>query len=889
MAAFLVQVLISIVLSVAQRIIAQTLASDTPAQSVRGYQVNTTDTQVLVPVVYGHHRVGVNYVDMGLKGNDNKYLHMIGVMCEGEINGIVQKSGVDQIFINDKIYTDYTGYFTYKFYSGSATQGICTDYSNVNLDWDSALRYTAYLYCRLTYNADMFQNRPELNIEIEGLKVYNPATAVTEYSNNPALCIRDFMTRSSRRGGMGIAAARIDDDFIIAAAAYCTAKGWTCDIVLYDDKPAIEHLRDLLSSMRGNLILSGSKYKLTYQDLDYESPVMDITEDDIVQNNGRSSLTITQPSIFDTPNAVKMTFYNAEKDYLADEYVFADSDAIAADGDYREKEITLPATTGLSNVQKMANYFLEKLRVNKTADMIIGSKGMALEPLDLIRLTHSRPGWTNKIMRVQQPAISQNGEVGLQVTEEDAIFYDDIYNVVEHDFHDTTLPSPSAAVSGVINVIQTEEQYYYRERNFTRWKIDFDPPLETEYPWFDHADIWIKIGDAGTWRFMTTATTDFTLDPVEEGETYYCRIVAVSIWGSKQAVADAIIISKKIAGYSAVPDNVTGFTAMAHGDSVTLRANKLSTPDIVGYEVRMGAAWDGGLPIAFNETPNFRLSGIRPSPTSAPHTFWIKAKNNAGIYSATAASVQVTVFYPANYSDKNTWAWDFATFVISTITFTFAAGTTVTASADCIAQGVAVGMMIYNSSDDDASDAKLITDISSDGLTITLDEAYAGTAGAGKTGTAIPGTFINAEHESYSGEDALKCSHTAGVLTGTWLSPVYDLGSVKTVRVWGDFRIDLSSGATTWKALLPAATPWKNVLVKGKPWYELLQPAQAGQLSATLKWGTTTALGNESDGLELFSMEISARYVQIFVTIIDPNSGTNVHLKELNMVAAYWQ
>jgi hypothetical protein len=72
--------------------------------------------------------------------------------------------------------------------------------------------------------------------------------------------------------------------------------------------------------------------------------------------------------------------------------------------------------------------------------------------------------------------------------------------------------------------------------------------------------------------------------------------------------------------------------------------------------------------------------------------------------------------------------------VVPALTFTFAASTTVTASADCRA-AVSVGEYIYNSTDDNNSYAQVISAISANGLTITLARAYTGTAGAGKVAT----------------------------------------------------------------------------------------------------------------------------------------------------------
>jgi len=75
--------------------------------------------------------------------------------------------------------------------------------------------------------------------------------------------------------------------------------------------------------------------------------------------------------------------------------------------------------------------------------------------------------------------------------------------------------------------------------------------------------------------------------------------------------------------------------------------------------------------------------------------------------------------------------------VVATITFTFAATTTVTASGNANNYGVYVGQSIYNSTDDTSASAVKITAISTNGLTITLESAYAGTTGVGKTGTLV--------------------------------------------------------------------------------------------------------------------------------------------------------
>jgi hypothetical protein len=151
------------------------------------------------------------------------------------------------------------------------------------------------------------------------------------------------------------------------------------------------------------------------------------------------------------------------------------------------------------------------------------------------------------------------------------------------------------------------------------------------------------------------------------------------------------------------------------------------------------------------------------------------------------------------------------------------------------------------------------------------------------------GTHTNTEHETYDSSDALKCSHTSDVLTGTWLSPEYDLGSTKTVRIWGDFVTAFESSGGTWASLFPGTAVWSSRISATTKWYELLSPAYAGILRAKLYWGTTSgSLTESTEKLEILAPEITARYVQVEITIIDPELASNIHLKTLNMVAAYW-
>lgn len=773
-----------------------------------GQKVNTCDSERTLPIVYGKARIGINRVYCGTSGSENQYLHIIGTICEGPVNGIATSGGVPQIWLNDKLYTEYGANVHYEFFTGTATQSVCSTLHSAIPSWNDPLHYTCYIYLRLEFDQDKFQSLPDVTVLVEGLKVYNASTAVTEYSNNPAWCLWDFLTRPTQRGGMGIDSGRLDTTTWTDAASYCTTKEWTCNLALTGDSDASEYISDILATFRGCLLYSMTEFLLKYRDMNYESSVMSITEDDLVSQ----SLTITQPDVFNTPNAIEISYINDDKRYNQDTYVYADQDAITSDGgDYRPNKLTMLGLLGETVTQKMAYYWLERLRQNKTASMSGAQRLLALDPMDLVTLTHSRYGWDDKYFRVTETSCSPDGNIAVQLIEEDLDFYDDVYNLTDRTWHDTYLCGPDTAIPSVYNVSLTEELYDYRGRTFTRLKLDFDPPPVSEYPFFDYAEVWVRVGAGGDWKYMTRATTDYMLDPVQEGEEYGFKLVGVSIFGTKQTENEAYALTHTVLGKTEVPSSIPSFSVVVAGDTVTIRATALTEADIAGYELRMGAAWDGGLFCGFNETPNFRFVGVRPG----THTFWLAAKGNNGYYSATPASATAIVYYPPGYADiatYGTWAWDY------------------------------------------------------DGI----------------------GTHDNTEHVTYESVDALKCSHTGGVLVGTWLSPEYDMGSVMTARYWGDFLTDFVVSTASWDAIFSTYT-WEDRIGSTTRWDNLIAVGEQGKIEATIHWGDTTGnLTNSADGFELLAAEFSARYVQVEVTITDPNTSSNLYLYTLNMKAAYW-
>jgi hypothetical protein len=129
----------------------------------------------------------------------------------------------------------------------------------------------ASCYLRLRWSADIFPNGvPNINFDVLGKAVYDPRTGLTAYSENPALCLRDYLTDTHY--GLAATAAEIDDTLVIAAANICdqavslraggTEPQYSLNGSFTTDQLPKDIIAGLLSAMAGTLVYAEGKWKM---------------------------------------------------------------------------------------------------------------------------------------------------------------------------------------------------------------------------------------------------------------------------------------------------------------------------------------------------------------------------------------------------------------------------------------------------------------------------------------------------------------------------------------------------------------------------------------------------------------------------------------------------
>lgn len=679
---FLVSLMYSYFSANQARIQARRLQRELDKLTNRGHLVNTKSTDFRYPLIYGPCRVGGNRVYEATSGDGDRYYHQILAVGMGPCEGIVRQddsiytttgaqlptSNPPLIYLDGKLWTEtnMADNCYFQWFNGSDTQNVCSALSGAVSQWNLAMRHKAYLYCRFDFDRDKFLGVPDVTAVVAGLKCYDPTAATTAYTTNFALHVYDMLTRPKVLGGLGLdnwmaappADPRINIASVESSRSYCETKGWKGGLVLNTDQDFVENLGLILECFRGDVITSGNQFKVVFRDINYETVAMDLTEQDIVRQEAGTAMKIKPRSTtFRLPNALDAVHFSDDLNYQKHTYFYPDVDAIADDGgDVRKMTVNLLGLNDLNTLQAMCSYKLERARWGNIIPFEGRQKLAQLEPHDLVRLTHSLPGYESQYLRISSIGLASSHTVAVSAEEEGAALYDDSYNdaaLVRYvpPMLDLSDPPPS-----VINVVIDEETEVTRMRTFTKLKVDFDPPAD--YPWFDYAKVWLRKGAAGDWKYITKAESDWEHALVQEGETYYVRLQSVNIQGVAEDFDGAYTVSLNVQGLLAgVPANVTGFIAAATGDSVALRADNPGSSDIVGWEVRLGDAWNGGIFLTLLGDPSYGIPGVRPG----EHTFWMAAKNNAGNYSATPVSATAKIYRPSGLTSDFSQAYDYTT------------------------------------------------------------------------------------------------------------------------------------------------------------------------------------------------------------------------------------
>jgi hypothetical protein len=449
-----------------------------PKQDLSQFQGLTTTVKeptAARPIIYGTTRVGGVLAYVGTSHStgktDNKYLDMIVAISGHEVNAVKNIYFGDELVWSNGSYQNGwdLGDFYASVYDGTQTTADAQAVSNIS-GWtsDHKLLGCAYAYIRLAYDAERYPNGiPNISFLVEGKKVYDPRTTTTVFSNNPALCIYDYISNAD----YGLGENAVDEQTVISAANACdvlvdldgggSQKRFTLDgQVSTAEKPAT-NIENMLSSMAGRVVYSGGQFHL-YAGI-YQNPSVSIDESMFV---GEVALQTAQSrrSLY---NGVKGVFSSEDDNYILTEYpAQISSEYQTEDGEAVYLDMTLPFTTNQVRAQRLAKLALLKSRQQRTISVPVNMVGLKIKAGDTIQVSSEKLGLTNALYEVVDYELNQDMSVNLVCIETDPSVYDWTTNdelpyvpAGDVDLYDGTAVAPTNLVTNARSRLLADGSY----------------------------------------------------------------------------------------------------------------------------------------------------------------------------------------------------------------------------------------------------------------------------------------------------------------------------------------------------------------------------------------------------------------------------------------------
>jgi len=644
--AFLTSFMISFALGAAMKAL---IPKPTISGTNRGYQTNSLGPAPDHQIIYGRMRVGGAIVFDEATGANNKFLHRIIAVAGHEVHSF------DEIYINDEVVTlvgngyvkhqtkyfkltqDFSNFQSGKFFSvltgaeftslsqlqayisgslllsttigerlirvkthnGSPDQTADSDLVSESTKWSNEhrLRGIAYMYVRLGFDGDAFPNGiPIITTTIKGKKVYDPRSSSTAWSDNPALCLRDYLTN---KYGLEENTSNIDDTLVSSAANVCdqtnTDAGttrYTCNGAFTTSTTPYDMISELLKSMGGSMWYAQGKWRM--KPAYWTAPVMDLNEDDL-----RSSLSVgTRHSRRDNFNVIKGTFRGEESNWQTTDYPQVTSSAflIADNNQESVADVDLSFTDNSIEARRLALISLERNRQQLTVNASFGLKTLELQVGDNIRLTNSRFGWTNKEFEVVSWSFGLTDGLDLQtqmiLRETAESVFDEVDDGVVYERDNTELLSPflvpSVGLSANV-VAKVFAEKLVNELTLTvtsaaseridKVQVQYKDASETEYK---------NISDGPLGKFTVIDL---------EKSFYDARARAVNTFGN---IGEwEYLFDIEVDALSAPPADITNFGHELSGGSLFLQWDAVPDLDLSYYQVKhspltVGVTWGDG-------------------------------------------------------------------------------------------------------------------------------------------------------------------------------------------------------------------------------------------------------------------------------------------------------
>jgi hypothetical protein len=456
----LANVLIGIIAKPALKLLKKWLTPDLPEKE--GLSLPREGSNISIPVAYGRRKLGAITVDknvtngringatVSISGDKNALLHLIVVFCYGQVEAI------DEIQFNGKPSTDAqfkkgNGDLWFKIQTrlGGGDNNIAVNGTGFLNNFSAATsRYEGLCYAMITLEQDrdqtVWRGIPEITAIIRGKRCFDWRTGVTEYTENPAIHLVDYV--KSPIYGKSLADSDINYPYFTDVANACEVIESTNTIstgrsyydretdtyfnlppvvttesfarfsnntIIDTERSIFNNMQELSNSFRGFFPEPDGRLAVGTEDV--ATSVFSFDNDNII-----GKLTRSTTSRNDRFNRVVVKFPNKINDYEMDEIYYPDaSSQLYADWLVEDNDVPLETTINADHcVYKAEALQLGEVaaKVSRNSDQvnfIAMLEAAELDIGDVIDITDSTRGWVGVLFRISELSFNDDGTVGI--------------------------------------------------------------------------------------------------------------------------------------------------------------------------------------------------------------------------------------------------------------------------------------------------------------------------------------------------------------------------------------------------------------------------------------------------------------------------------------------
>lgn len=488
-----------------------------------------------------------------------------------------------------------------------------------NGEWTTAhqLRGIAHVPMAFSWAPDLFTSgTPNPSVILRGKKVLDTRTSTTAWSDNPALCLRDYLTDS--RLGLGAASTEIDTVSFGAAADVCdqivgrlpaasggatTEKRFTVGGALSADSTHENNIATLLAAMDGKLVYSGGKFRL-YAGA-WTNSVRTLTEDDL-----RGPITIqTQQERAKVFNSARGTGRFPENNYVTTDYPAHSVSAYVTEdqGERLWADIPQPLVPSAAQAQRLARIAIERSRRQQVVQFPATIAALNVLPGETVDITLARFGFVNKTYTVDElKLVIEQDEEGnprpgvnlvLRALDSNAFTWTTADEQPLEIAAPTNLPNPFT-VQPPSDLRVVESLAVVRQLVQAQATLVVTPSPD---PFVTGYEFGYRLAGASAWTPISTVPVPYSVvENIAPGD-YEFRAAARSTFG----VSTYLVLRVAIVGLSAPPAALADVTLQTAGGLAVIQWTRSSDLDVINggrIEFRhtpatTGATWATATPI----------------------------------------------------------------------------------------------------------------------------------------------------------------------------------------------------------------------------------------------------------------------------------------------------